>query len=146
MMWRRIESLGMKGLLKKYFSCFRRLYIKHRYFGNELNCPFCGGFFRKFLPFGFDHPVLKKKNIVGGGYRLNAICPNCHSLDRERLIYLYLKGETNLFHENIRLLHVAPENMLKRFLMACPNIDYLSVDLSSPSVMVKMDLTNIPLM
>lgn len=143
MMQRRDELLKTRVIFKKIISYFRQLYIKIRYSGNEFNCPFCGGFFRKFLPAGMDFPVLKKKNIIGGGYRLNAVCPNCYSSDRERNIYLYLKNKTNLFHENISLLHVAPENMLGKILMMCPNIDYLSADLNSPTAMVKMDITNI---
>lgn len=142
-MQKRDELLNTSGTFKKTFSIFRKWYVKYRYFGNEFNCPFCRGFFRQFHPTGMDLPVLKKKNIIGGGYRLNAMCPNCYSLDRERHIYLYLKNKTNLFHENISLLHVAPENMLGKMLMMCPNIDYLSADLNSPSAMVKMDITNI---
>jgi len=113
------------------------------YIGNEFECPFCGGHFRKLLPGGLDLPVLKEKNVVGGGYRLDAMCPRCHSLDRERLIYLYLKNKTNLFYENLSVLHAAPEKNLQKVLMARPNIDYLSIDFDSPLAMVKMDITDI---
>ncbi|MBE0446813.1 MAG: methyltransferase domain-containing protein [Actinobacteria bacterium] len=113
------------------------------YIGTEFECPLCGSSFRKFLPNGLDLPVLKEKDIVGAGYRLNTLCPRCHSSERERLIYLYLRDNTNLFHENLKLLHIAPEKSLSRVLTTYRNIDYLSADLNSPRAMIKMDITDI---
>ena len=100
---KRIVKSSIKRIIpKKYHLQFVDLYVKCRYFflsflytGTKFECPFCGGHFRKFLHGGLDLPVLKEKNVVGGGYRLNAICPRCHSSDRERLIYLYLKNKSN---------------------------------------------------
>jgi predicted SAM-dependent methyltransferase len=107
-------------------------------------CPFCQSHFDEFLPYGIELPVLKEKKVVGAGYRLNALCPRCGSLDRERLVYLYLKHKTNLFSvERLRVLHVAPGRNLQKVLMVLPNIDYLSADLCSPRAMVKMDITDI---
>jgi len=116
------------------------------YVSSEFYCPFCKKHSKKFLPFGLNVPVLKEKNVVRGGYRLNAMCPHCHSTDRERLVYLYLENKSGaLFARNKRfkLLHVAPEKNLRKTLIAKPNIDYLSADLNSPSSMVKMDITDI---
>ena len=112
------------------------------YFGSKNECLFCGAKFSGFRPCGFDFPVLKEKNVVGTGLRL-AACPFCHSSDRERLVYLFLKRKTNVFNERIKLLHVAPENNLGRKLKECGNIDYLSADLNSPLAMEKMDITDI---
>jgi predicted SAM-dependent methyltransferase len=91
-----------------------------------------------------DLPILKEKNVVGGGYRLNGHCPRCYSSDRERLIYLYLKNKTKLFYENLKVLHVAPEKNLQKVLKVRANIDYLSADFDSPLSMVKMDIAEIP--
>ena len=111
---------------------------------NKFHCPFCGQDFREFLPFGLDIPVLKEKNVVGSGYRLSATCPNCGSIDRERLIYLYLKNKKgDWFSKNLKVLHIAPEGNLQKVLMAKSNIDYLSADLNSSLATVKMDITNI---
>lgn len=111
---------------------------------NKFHCPFCGQDSRKFLPFGLDIPVLKEKNVVGSGYRLSATCPNCGSIDRERLIYLYLKNKKgDLFSKNLKVLHVAPEGNLQKVLLTQPNIDYLSADLNSSLATAKMDITNI---
>ena len=118
-------------------------YNKLKYFGFRFKCPFCGGNFSKFLPCGLNLPVLKEKQVIGGGYRLNAVCPRCASTDRERLIYLYLKNKTSIFQKNIKVLHVAPEKELQKIIRAASNIDYLSSDLDSILAMVKMDITEI---
>jgi SAM-dependent methyltransferase len=87
--------------------------------------------------------VLKENQVVGGGLRSSAKCPRCGSLDRERLVYLYLRNKTNVFKEDLRILHVAPERNLLRVLFESSNIDYLSADIDSPLAMVKIDLTDI---
>ena len=142
-MKQRVESLFRMVVPEKYYPRFVGLYHNFIYFGNKVNCPFCGGHFRKFLSAGLDIPVFKAKNVIGGGRRLNAMCPRCYSYDRERLIYLYLERKTNIFHGNIKMLHVAPERNLQKVLMAHPNIDYLSIDLNSPLAMIRMDVTDI---
>lgn len=141
-MKQRIKLLIKKAIPQKYHFQLRNLYIKYRYFRTARRCPFCENYFKEFLPFGLDIPVFKKKNVIGGGYRLNARCPGCYSLDRERLVYLYLKNKTNLFHKSHKVLHIAPEKNLQKVFMTHPNIDYLSADLNSPLAMDKMDITN----
>jgi len=48
------------------------------------------------------------------GRRPNARCPVCGSLDRDRLLYLYLLHKTSTFLKPVKLLHVAPERPLER--------------------------------
>jgi len=139
----KVKSLIKKTIPQKNYSLFREQYLKLKYFGTKFTCPFCKGIFRTFLPFGVKNPIFEEKNIIGGGYRLNVMCPCCNSTDRERNIYLYLKNKTNIFNEDITLLHVAPESNLKKVFINCSTIHYLTVDLKSTSVMAKMDLTNI---
>lgn len=126
----------------------RHLTAKNRkrlspFLGNEFECPFCGERFKELLPHGEDQAVLQEKNIVGGGRRLNALCPCCYSTDRERLLYLFLKHETNVFRDKIKLLHVAPEESLLLVFMKQANVDYLTVDLDDPLAMEVADLTNL---
>ena len=78
--------------------------------------------------------------------RKNAKCPNCGSLERHRLIWLYFQRRTNLLEmPRKRLLHIAPEACLETLLREHPAIDYLSGDLESPwhPAMVIMDITDI---
>jgi len=117
------------------------------YSGNRFECPFCGGRFRKLLPAGLDSPVLARQNVVGGSRRSNAMCPRCSSLDRERLIYLYLLNKTDVFairtNQDIRLLHIAPEKNLQKVLVSFSNIRYVSADIDSPLATTRIDVTDI---
>jgi SAM-dependent methyltransferase len=97
-------------------------------------CPLCEATARRFRPFG------------GGTIRrANARCPHCGSLERHRLIWLYLRNETDLLTgpEPKRMLHVAPEPALRRRLIGEPLIDYLSADLDPGLADVQMDITAI---
>lgn len=113
-------------------------------FSRRYECPFCQGKFKRFRPYGVNNPVLK--NVIGGGYRLNAICPRCKSLDRDRLYYLYLVRIADILgsKRKIRLLHIAPEPLIEKVLKGAGNIEYVSGDLYAKDVMVKMDIINIP--
>lgn len=102
-----------------------------KYAGNNYKCPCCEGSFSQFLPYG----AIK--------IRENAKCPKCESLERHRLLWLYLQRQTNLFTDSLSLLHIAPEDWFQKKFLSLPNIDYLSADLESDSAMVKMDITNI---
>lgn len=138
----------IKNLLKtvipvKQRRILRRFINTIYYFGWDYKCPFCNSHLRKFRPYGLKLPVLTEKNIIGGGYRLNAVCPVCYATDRERLLYLYLLRKTNLFSKKIKLLHVAPENCLSSVIKKYSNIDYLTADISADNVMIKMDITEI---
>lgn len=146
---RKLKSLIKRIIPKKYHPQLVDLYSSRYFFrgllyiGDKFECPFCGGHFRKFLSTGLDIPILREKNVVGAGYRLNAICPRCNSSDRERLIYLYLKNTTNILYGNLKILHIAPERNLRKVLMSNPNINYLSADINPPLATAKMDITNI---
>lgn len=76
--------------------------------------------------------------------RGNALCPNCLSLERHRLIWVYLKERTQFFTLPIKFLHIAPEIcFIKRF-EKLSNIEYITGDIESPLAKVKMDIMNIP--
>jgi predicted SAM-dependent methyltransferase len=94
-------------------------------------CPVCGSFITEFQPFG---------SVV---VRQNARCGNCGSLERHRMIWPYLKYETDLFSPTPKkMLHIAPEGCLAKNISKYSQIDYLTADLNY-SAMVKMDITNI---
>lgn len=86
-------------------------------------CPCCGHAVPIFLPGG---PLL----------RPNACCPACESLERHRLIALYLRrlwqeGEphSRSWNEQSSVVHVAPEPPLARMLAAAYGARYRSMDL-----------------
>jgi SAM-dependent methyltransferase len=114
------------------------------HFGLGFYCPLCNSRLRNWLPFGMDLPVLTRAGVVGGGRREHALCPVCYSSDRERLVYLYLRSQTDLFSRPQRLLHVAPERHLRAALLAAGAVRYVSADLEAASVMLRMDIVRTP--
>jgi len=108
-----------------------------------MECPFCGRRYETFLPFGLDEPVLRERNVIGGGRRPNAMCPftPCSSLDRERLVYLFLLHRTDIFASRHRVLHVAPEGNLSQALSRRPC--YIAADLIPSAGIIEMDITDI---
>jgi SAM-dependent methyltransferase len=107
------------------------------------NCPFCGHTATEFLAYGVVSPVFQECRIVGGGFRKNAKCPSCGSLDRERLLLLYLQRQTAVFSCSPRILHVAPEPHLGQRLKAA-SVNYLSIDLAPQRAMLQADICAIP--
>ncbi len=99
------------------------------YKGNDVECTVCEKQFKKFMPYGY-----------GDSTKLNRLCPSCLSLERHRLLWLYFKQKTNLFTDEIKLLHMAPEQpFIKRFRKS-KNINYTTADLESPIADVKTDI------
>ncbi len=86
------------------------------------------------LPYGYE---VQRKNVLS---------PSTLSLERHRLLWLYLKNETDFFtsKEKKKLLHFAPEQcFLKRF-KRLNNIEYTTTDLESPIADVKADICDLP--
>ena len=111
----------------------KQLVKKVIYKGSSCYCPLCDSAIEKFQPTG----------KVNSNLRLNAKCPVCHSLERHRAIWLYLKQETDLLlTQKKKMLHVAPEQCLMEKFSQLAHLDYLTADLFNPA-MVKMDLTDI---
>lgn len=106
------------------------LYLK----GNRFTDPIDGKSFRKLLPYGY-----KKQ-------RPNALSPSTLSLERHRLIWLYLREETDFFTKDNQqnVLHIAPEQCFYKRFRKQKNLDYLTSDLDSPLADVQADICNLP--
>lgn len=116
---------------------YRESLKKKIFFGNKNFCPVCGSKIRKFYPYYFP-PNIKIAP------RQNAVCPVCGSIERERLLWLYLEKCTNFFKSpKKKILHVAPEIVLSDRIRKNEFIDYLSADLDPKKAMVLIDLTDI---
>lgn len=102
------------------------------YTGNEVECPVCNHTYRKFLPYGRINP------------RANALCPNCLSLERHRLIWLFLRERTNFFNQPLDVLHVAPEQCFIKAFEKLHGEKYITADIESPLAKVKMDIHHMP--
>jgi hypothetical protein len=137
----------MKGLIKWVLNHLPRTLLQRIagwlmplvglwYRGNRYACPLCGRTYRKMLPYGY---VTSREN---------ALCPHCLSLERHRLLWLYLERETTLFSSLPHLLHIAPEVCLMRHLKphykSSPE-RYKTADLESPLADLHFDIQQIPL-
>lgn len=100
--------------------------------GSKYTDPIDGKSFRKFLPYGYEQQ------------RENVLSPSTLSLERHRLLWLYLKNETGLFTEKIKLLHFAPEQAFYKRFQKMENLEYTTTDLNSPLADVKADICNLP--
>ena len=141
------KQLAGLGLIEgvNFEHCdYIRNYIE--FMGDDFICPFCQKSFRHFLPTGIKADIFENNQILGGGYRENAVCPRCSSLDRERHLYLYLKEKTDIFNSKRKVLHIAPESNLKVELDKNKEMEYLCGDLYPPEGkgIIKLDVTDLP--
>ena len=128
-----LRRLVPKGLQKEWIEQGKR----EAFAGRLVKCPCCGHEALTFLPGGVRP-------------RPHARCVHCGSLERHRLMWLFLKEHTELFSRPHRVLHIAPEKIFFRTFRRMPHIDYVpgaKFDLEFPDEYpngtVDVDLTNI---
>jgi len=113
-------SIWFRPLIKWYFK------------GHRFTDPIDGSSYRRFLPYGYQK------------IRENALCPGTLSLERHRLLWLYLERETSFLTDSIKVLHVAPEQVFYQKFRSFSHWDYTTTDLYSPLADVKADLCKLP--
>lgn len=104
------------------------------YKGNNVDCPVCEKSFRKFLSYGSK-----------AAHRENVLCPYDLTLERHRLMWLYLKHKSNFFTDSLNVMHIAPEQCFLDKFKAQKNIKYTTGDLVSPIADLHFDIHQIPL-
>lgn len=133
----------MKSLFKKIINLFPRTWLirmsiwarpvlVYIYKGDRYTDPIDGRSYREFLPYGYEKQ------------RQNVLSPGTLSLERHRLMWLYLKNETGFFKDNLKVLHMAPEQSFYKRFRKLQNLDYTTCDLNSPIADVKADIQNLP--
>lgn len=106
--------------------------------GENYTDPIDGKSFKTFLPYGY------------GKQRPNVLSPSTLSLERHRLLWLFLKNETNFFSKDtetrsaLKVLHFAPEQAFYKRFRELKNLEYITTDLNSPLADVKADICNLP--
>lgn len=100
--------------------------------GERYTDPIDGKSFRKFLPYGYENQ------------RENVLSPSTLSLERHRLLWLYLKNETDFFTKPAKVLHFAPEQAFYKRFRKLKHLDYTTTDLNSPLADVKADICDLP--
>lgn len=102
------------------------------YKGNNFTDPIDGRSYKSFLPYGYEKQ------------RPNVLSPGTLSLERHRLMWLYLQNETDFFSRNLKVLHMAPEQAFYKRFRTLKNLHYITCDLDSPIADVKADIQNLP--
>lgn len=133
----------MQSLIKLFLNIFSRSFLlrisffvkpilKILMYGNKYTDPIDGKNFRAFLPYGYNK------------IRNNVLSPSTYSLERHRLLWLYLKNETSFFKAKSKVLHFAPESALMNQFKKLKNLSYDTVDLNSPIADIKADICDLP--
>ncbi len=130
-MFKTILNLFPRPVLIKLSTLARPLFDWF-YRGNTFTDPINGKSYRKFLPYGYV-------NI-----RENVLSPGTLSLERHRLLWLYLQQQTAFFNKPLKVLHVAPEQAFYKRFKKQANLYYITTDLHSPLADVKADITDLP--
>ncbi|MDY8138792.1 class I SAM-dependent methyltransferase [Aquimarina sp. 2201CG5-10] len=100
--------------------------------GKKFTDPIDNRSFSRFLPYGY------------GKQRDNVLSPSTLSLERHRLLWLYLQNETSFFSSPSKVLHFAPEQAFYKRFRKLDHLDYTTTDLNSPLADVKADICNLP--
>src|SRR5690606_3490840 len=114
------------------FSYLARPFLIWWLKGDRFTDPIDGSSFKKFLPYGYENQ------------RDNVLSPSTLSLERHRLLWLYLKQETTFFTAPLKVLHFAPEQAFYTRFRKLKNLDYTTTDLNSPLADVKADICDLP--
>jgi predicted SAM-dependent methyltransferase len=135
------------------------LYFKLHHFINTFKnfrkthyCPVCNSKIKYFIPL----PKHYKNNIYIANKKISYLnaetlnydaytCSKCGASDRERLYALFFKKYILPFYniKNMKLVHFAPEDALKRFLKNLPFETYRTADLMMKHVDDYVDLTRL---
>jgi SAM-dependent methyltransferase len=113
-------------------SYFVRPLIAWWYRGEKYEDPIDGKTFKSFLPYGY------------GKVRENVLSPSTLSLERHRLLWLFLQHKTDLLTRPQKLLHFAPEQCFYKRFKESNSIDYITTDLNSPLADVLADICKLP--
>lgn len=105
------------------------------FYGKKYKDPINGKTYRKFLPYGYSEKSERK----------NVLSPGTLSLERHRLLWLYLKNKTNFFTTNHSVLHIAPEQCFLPIFRKMHNLKYTTADYESPIADLHFDLHHSPL-
>jgi len=127
-------------IIYKYLRLYRLFFLR----GNNFLCPICKFKASKFLPYGKDYEAIKKYKIIGMGFRKNAICPNCFSKDRERLLYLFLQNliDKKLISFSSKVIHFSPEMSLEKNFFRKYFSNYFTADIIKNKSDFTIDLQN----
>lgn len=113
--------------LKSAEYIMRKIRAQSYRFGSKRKCPICGFTGSKFIPMG---------------RRPNALCPKCGAQERHRLLWYYLRNETDLIKDNNNVLYFAPtDEIAKKLRLAGNNVTTIDINMDDD---INADITRLP--
>jgi SAM-dependent methyltransferase len=110
-------------------SLVTRAYRPLLYRGDAVECPLCASEFSSFMAHRGRQGVR---------------CPRCGSMERHRMLWLWMRDQAFLRADGLRVLHIAPEHSLRKLLRGRANVRYTGADIASPIADEHWDVTDIP--
>jgi hypothetical protein len=107
---------------------WRRPVKRIGWWGLRHRCPVCDARVRRYLPEGYEFPVLRELDVVGGERWPERTCPVCHANTRSRLLWWYLETVLRIRERRVRLLHLAPEPCIAWRLRALSSVSVHAAD------------------
>ena len=105
---KKLVSFLIRKIPRRYLQLFSHIPLKvisRLYRGDKYECNVCHTSFKKLLPYG-------RLQFA----RENALCPECLTLERHRLMWMFLQEKTDFFNKKMDVLHIAPElPFIKKF-------------------------------
>lgn len=132
---KKIISFLIRHVPRTYLQSFSGIALGLAKFflkGDQVFCDICGNQYRRFLPYG-------RLRV-----RANALCPGCLSLERHRLIQIFLTKHTAFYQKKFSVLHIAPERCFTKSFRHQHGSGYVTADLESPWADVQMDIHRMP--
>jgi SAM-dependent methyltransferase len=99
----------------------------------QVSCAFCGWSGRRYRTF-----------LAGTGWRRDAVCPSCLSLERHREFVALFRRLRPLFGPRVRILDIAPTLAFSNLCRASADVDYVSLDRESRLAMLHADVEHLP--
>lgn len=131
----------LQNNLKNFLRVLRSQFLQ---IGNQKQCLVCRKSFLFFLSAGKQSNAFKKYKVIGAGHRKNVLCPECFSLDRSRLLFLFLTRHIDISNDRYkRILHVSPQHEFEDFFMTFKDKEYITIDIEPNKAMLEMDLCNL---
>lgn len=128
----------LQNNIKNFLKALRSQFLQ---IGNQKQCLVCGKSFLFFLSAGKRSKAFKKHKVIGAGHRKNVLCPECYSLDRSRLLFLFLTRHIDISNNQYKsILHVSPQHEFEDFFMSFKDKEYITIDIEPNKAMLEMDL------
>ncbi len=102
--------------------------LRRAFAGDRVACPCCDSQFRRFR--SFNGP--------------DRVCWVCGAMERHRVAWLYLDQNPQLLRPGMRIVHVAPERVLRNRFRELPGVEYHAGDLTAEFGPERIDVTALP--